>query len=1093
MQNWSRTCRGIIVGLLIFAALGASAGQSGVVPFEAEIVPQIGHNQAVHKIVYSNSGRIVITGAKDSKIKIWANDGRLLRTLQVGEFKSFALSPDDSTLAVSKWGGGVELWSLLGERIQRFAPMSNVTMADKIAFSPAGDYLVACSATSRPNMDHCQEYSIDGTPGSRFANPTNGKSKSDVSGIAISPDGGRIFIGAGQSVYTYDRDGRKLGEFRATEGFLAALAISPDGELIATSDRDIVRNGSVPHTRLWHTDGRRVAEFPNHASWSVGFSTDSQWLVSGGWKNNRVLVIDRAGNVVSDFRVGKASVDTPAAVAISPDRSQIITAGKRFNPVRLEIWGIDGKAVGSFKQSNTGVTALDLDPNSGVILTASLDHKLRYWSMDGRLLRSHAANYDYPNLLAIAPNGRLFVSGGTQITLWDGSGKALATADVHKRGARAGEFTADGNYLLTGGIDGYVNIIPTTEGKQTLSFAAHDGDDVLSIAVHPDGGRFATGTTAGRFRIWDVHGNRLAEFAFPPDSKPPFSSVEAMQFTPDGEELVIYTTRRHEEIRIYNMQGELTRTAGLPVRNTYTNVEMAVSPDGKWLAASVNQQIALWELATLDLEKALSGHQGWISDIEFSADGLHLVSADTAGVIRLWNVATASGFSMLSQRDEWIIFTDDGYFDASRYGGDLVATVAELQGYSVDQFAVYFNRPDILYSRLGIESEDVIEHFRGYYERRLASLRRNADSEMIAPTVSVVSTKQDGKFVDLELESDAGADNNALLQIYVNDVPVYAGHGEKISGSRQLLDKRVELTSGSNKIEISLTNPAGIESLRKPLYFDYSRDVPGDLYFVGIGVSEYKNTELNLNYADDDVRDMGNFVDGYRGFFNDVHRLQLVDENVTRQSLAQIRHFLASASVDDTVIFLVSGHGGYDYKGVQYSALIPLLKQWYQRRVLHPIRPRVVDARSRSSRFDTLPRLFDIFSPSASTTNPLCIQWLANRLAERDRLGPLVLVVRETQVLPAAVQVEPLAEQVEAHHDALAVPAGTAIAPRRRPRRLVGLGELPQHEVGRMPLLVGAEHLALAAARAHVVERLVRQQPVVVDRLDRHVDAVVGA
>ena len=37
-------------------------------------------------------------------------------------------------------------------------------------------------------------------------------------------------------------------------------------------------------------------------------------------------------------------------------------------------------------------------------------------------------------------------------------------------------------------------------------------------------------------------------------------------------------------------------------------------------------------------------------------------------------------------------------------------------------------------------------------------------------------------------------------------------------------------------------------------------------------------------------------------------------------------------------------------------------------------------ASSRSSRLSTLPRLLDIFSPSASTTNPWCIQWLAKRL-----------------------------------------------------------------------------------------------------------------
>ena len=43
-----------------------------------------------------------------------------------------------------------------------------------------------------------------------------------------------------------------------------------------------------------------------------------------------------------------------------------------------------------------------------------------------------------------------------------------------------------------------------------------------------------------------------------------------------------------------------------------------------------------------------------------------------------------------------------------------------------------------------------------------------------------------------------------------------------------------------------------------------------------------------------------------------------------------------------------------------------------------------------------------------------------------------------------------------------------------------------------MALLVGAEHVALAAAGAHLVERLVGEQAVVVDRFDVHVHAVVG-
>jgi hypothetical protein len=112
--------------------------------------------------------------------------------------------------------------------------------------------------------------------------------------------------------------------------------------------------------------------------------------------------------------------------------------------------------------------------------------------------------------------------------------------------------------------------------------------------------------------------------------------------------------------------------------------------------------------------------------------------------------------------------------------------------------------------------------------------------------------------------------------------------------------------------------------------------------------------------------------------------------------------------------------------------------------------------------------------------------------AQRNGLGPLVLVVWETQVLPAAVKIEALAEQVEAHHHALAVPARTTLSPRRRPSRLAGLGELPHHEVSRMALLAGADDFAVAATGTHVIERLEREQSIVVDGLHIHVHAVVG-
>ena len=113
-------------------------------------------------------------------------------------------------------------------------------------------------------------------------------------------------------------------------------------------------------------------------------------------------------------------------------------------------------------------------------------------------------------------------------------------------------------------------------------------------------------------------------------------------------------------------------------------------------------------------------------------------------------------------------------------------------------------------------------------------------------------------------------------------------------------------------------------------------------------------------------------------------------------------------------------------------------------------------------------------------------------LPERDRLRPLVLVMREAQVHPSGVEVEPFPEQVEAHHHALGVPPGPPFTPRRRPRRLAGLGELPEREVAGMTLGLGADHLPLATTGDQLVERLVGEQAVVLDALDGEVDPVLG-
>ena len=99
----------------------------------------------------------------------------------------------------------------------------------------------------------------------------------------------------------------------------------------------------------------------------------------------------------------------------------------------------------------------------------------------------------------------------------------------------------------------------------------------------------------------------------------------------------------------------------------------------------------------------------------------------------------------------------------------------------------------------------------------------------------------------------------------------------------------------------------------------------------------------------------------------------------------------------------------------------------------------------------------------------------------------LALVVREDQVVPSAVQIERRAQVLDRHHGALDVPAGSTHPEGGSPRRLVGQGPLPEHEVegGSTVRVVGT-----AATRGseldHPVGGVVRQLAEALER--RHVE-----
>jgi WD40 repeat protein len=67
---------------------------------------------------------------------------------------------------------------------------------------------------------------------------------------------------------------------------------------------------------------------------------------------------------------------------------------------------------------------------------------------------------------------------------------------------------------------------------------------------------------------------------------------------------------------------------------------MAISPDGRWLAAGGRDKtLGLWDLTAAEPEKTarvLSGHEDWVNSLAISPNGRWLATGSNDKTVRLW-------------------------------------------------------------------------------------------------------------------------------------------------------------------------------------------------------------------------------------------------------------------------------------------------------------------------------------------------------------------------------------------------------------------------------------------------------------------------
>jgi hypothetical protein len=218
-------------------------------------------------VVFSPDGQILAALSEDG-VRMWrVSDGTLLRTLKASKVTSIAFSPDGQILASGSWDEViVRLW-----RVSDGAQLLTLEGSGRnVVFSPDGQTLA--SGSRDENIVRLWQVS-DGTLLRVFEGHRHG-----VVGVAISPDG-EILASASSDLYVHlwrVSDGTLLRKLFGHSNTVTSVAFSPNGQTLAS--------GSADQTvRLWRvSDGTllRTIELTSYV-FCVAFSPDGQILAAG--------------------------------------------------------------------------------------------------------------------------------------------------------------------------------------------------------------------------------------------------------------------------------------------------------------------------------------------------------------------------------------------------------------------------------------------------------------------------------------------------------------------------------------------------------------------------------------------------------------------------------------------------------------------------------------------------------------------------------------------------------------------------------------------------------------------------------------------
>ena len=741
------------------------------------------------------------------------------------------------------------------------------------------------------------------------------------------------------------------------KGTLYAIAMSPNGQTIACGG---VEGEVLVFNRETGRLTNRLQGFPNVIT-HLAYSRDGRWLVIalGGQQGIRLYDTRTYTQVDQDPAYGAASHYAEFShdgrlITVSDDGHLRLYELVATTPSPLTL-------IGKRKMASDRPRSASFSPDGSKLAVGFVDHP-RVDLVSGKDLTALTTL-----TTSKADDDQYFIS-----VAWSGDGNYVYAAGNYQERGKTGH--ARGTTLIrrwTIGADRTFQDYPVSEGSIEQLLSLKNGDVVF--ATHdPALGTIDSSGTRTQFLgrpVPDFRGMgedfmisedaAIVRFAYDRGKSFAVFSLPARSFTHDPPpDLVLHGPLRGEGSgTLFGLFGDdkknlrITEWRDSPSPQLHgrpltlqpgeLSRSLAIAPDQESFLLGTESKLRLFAHDGTPRWRISVPGIAW--NVTISKDGRLAVAALGDGTIRWYRLQDGQELLALyphTDRKRWIVWTPKGYFDAGENAEELIGwhlnrgSNHEAEFYDASHFFEQFYHPELVARVLRTTEADTsaLQYF-GQQER--VDLAVGFTSP---PTATITAPALNAQFSQEEIDVTVTAEDQGggigEIRLYHNDKLIGSGtRGVAVTADtalrkQQTLPFHIRLIQGENSLRAVAISTARVEGKAFELRMTFKGpQKQAVLHLIAVGINQYQNSSLNLNFAQPDAAGILKFFSSAPStLFRTVNSTELFNNGATKAELLATLQGLKNTAPEDVVIVYLAGHGesvGPDWYFLPHDVVYP--------------------------------------------------------------------------------------------------------------------------------------------------------------------------